>query len=271
MSPPEISRLREHFDGISARYYSIVDRIWYDVGYYHRKEREFLEHFLGSDIDLAIDAGCGPGRHTAFLSVMAKRVVALDISHRMLQAARNEVPAERRGGVSLIQADIRHMPLKDGVADAIVNMEVLEHLPRGLSDAARVLREFRRVLRPGGALVTEVPLKMHTHWLALRFARASLKELTAESRERFYVQSPLEIQQFYYRREVERLIRRAGFGLETRTFVRVLPAGLVERVPQLASLDRLLEKLPLLNGLAREVIWRVRARAPIRNAGGDIG
>jgi predicted SAM-dependent methyltransferase len=54
-----------------------------------------------------------------------------------------------------IRADIRSLPLADAVADEVMCIHGLEHLWRWEADAA--LREWWRVLKPGGRLVLEQP------------------------------------------------------------------------------------------------------------------
>src|SRR2546427_2402487 len=150
--------LQSHFDNIADAYYRIVDRIWYDIGYYHRREGEFLREHVRRPVNLAIDAGCGPGRHLPTLKEHSHRVIAIDFSRQMLNNARKGMPSNRQVGVDLVQADVRHLPLKANAADLVINFEVLEHLPGGLADARTTLEEFGRVLKPRGSLVVEVPL-----------------------------------------------------------------------------------------------------------------
>ena len=72
-------------------------------------------------------------------------------------------------GVDLFapEADVRapmdKLPFPDGSVDEIFSSHALEHL--GKFDVARVLREWHRVLRPGGKLTVRVPdLKWCCRW-----------------------------------------------------------------------------------------------------------
>lgn len=54
-----------------------------------------------------------------------------------------------------VVADIRELPFADGYADEVMAIHVLEHLYRW--DAEAALLEWRRVLKPGGLLILELP------------------------------------------------------------------------------------------------------------------
>lgn len=54
-----------------------------------------------------------------------------------------------------IKADIKSLPLPDGYADEAMAIHVLEHLYRW--EVPATLKEWRRVLKPGGKLVLELP------------------------------------------------------------------------------------------------------------------
>jgi ubiquinone/menaquinone biosynthesis C-methylase UbiE len=75
------------------------------------------------------------------------RYVAADISPDMLERTREE--AERRGvTVELEQADVGALPFEDQTFDMVVAFTSLHCFP----DPAQAVREFRRVLKPGGVL-----------------------------------------------------------------------------------------------------------------------
>ena len=93
------------------------------------------------------DLGCGTGQVAAALAPFVARVIAVDRSGDMLQAARRrlrEAPnAEVRRG------ELEALPIADGELDAATLLLVLHHLP----DPAAALGEAARVLKPGGRLL----------------------------------------------------------------------------------------------------------------------
>ena len=248
---------QEHFDHVSGAYYGIVDRVWYDVGYYHRREARFVREHLSPGLGIAVDAGSGPGRHTALLATSCRKVVAVDISRSMLEVARQRLTSEARDRVDLIQADIRYFPLRDCVADAIVNLEVLEHLPRSKEDVPATIREFRRIVRPQGLLMMEAPLLRHRALRTIYPFGPTWKEIPRETIKEIYIKHPLSISSEFLDEQIDHWLRLSGFLLIAKSFVRVLPAGLVERHPRLHLLDRLLESVPIIRRLAREALWAV--------------
>ena len=101
----------------------------------------------------ALDFGCGVGRMTQALGQHAREVVGIDISAPMIELARayNQL-GERCTYVLHQRDDLR--PFPDGHFDLVHSIYVLQHMaPRY---AARYLREFMRVLRPGGALLLQM-------------------------------------------------------------------------------------------------------------------
>ncbi|MEM1207041.1 MAG: metalloregulator ArsR/SmtB family transcription factor [Acidobacteriota bacterium] len=93
------------------------------------------------------DLGCGTGRVSAALASWVHQVIAVDGSSAMLEAARERLRpwdhVDVRGG------DLEHLPLEDATLDAATLFLALHHTP----DPAEVLREARRVLKPGGRLL----------------------------------------------------------------------------------------------------------------------
>jgi ubiquinone/menaquinone biosynthesis C-methylase UbiE len=64
-----------------------------------------------------------------------------------------------------IVSDITLIPEPDGSFDAIMCIEVLEHLP----DPLAAIREFARLLRPGGQVILTAPFCSLTHYAPYHF------------------------------------------------------------------------------------------------------
>jgi ubiquinone/menaquinone biosynthesis C-methylase UbiE len=93
------------------------------------------------------DLGCGTGQVTAALAPFVAKVIAVDRSAEMLQAARRRVRDFEN--VEIRRGELESLPISDGLLDAATLLLVLHHLP----NPAEALAEAARVLKPGGRLM----------------------------------------------------------------------------------------------------------------------
>jgi ArsR family transcriptional regulator len=93
------------------------------------------------------DLGCGTGQVAAALAPFVARVVAVDRSGDMLQAARRRL--RDLPNVQVRRGELEALPIADAELDAATLLLVLHHLP----DPAAALAETGRVLKPGGRVV----------------------------------------------------------------------------------------------------------------------
>jgi SAM-dependent methyltransferase len=96
-----------------------------------------------------LEAGCGLGRFVHWLAEQGRFPVGLDISGEGLRAMRRRWP-----DYTIVQADVRRLPFRDGAFDACLSFGVIEHFTKG---SQVCLAEMRRVLTPEGVLVLSVP------------------------------------------------------------------------------------------------------------------
>lgn len=100
-----------------------------------------------------LEIGIGTGRIAWPVVAAGCRVVGFDISDKMLHEVFGQQRAPERPFASppltLLQADMHHLPLRSRAFDAALAVHVL-HLAE---DWRRVLRETTRLLRPGGAFI----------------------------------------------------------------------------------------------------------------------
>jgi ArsR family transcriptional regulator len=93
------------------------------------------------------DLGCGTGQTAAALAPFVARVIAVDGSQPMLQAARKRL--QSFGNVEVKRGDLEALPLADGEVDVATLMLVLHHI----AEPANVMLETARVLKPGGRVL----------------------------------------------------------------------------------------------------------------------
>jgi SAM-dependent methyltransferase len=127
------------------------------------------------------DIGCSTGflLEDVRAAYPAATLVGVDLIGAGLEKAHRLVPTAQ-----LVRADTCDLPIADGCVDAIVSANLLEHVP----DDRAALREFLRVLRPGGHAVIVAPAGPSTYDYYDRFlgherryARRELAEKCADA------------------------------------------------------------------------------------------
>lgn len=93
-----------------------------------------------------LDAGCGPGVWTEFLSRDGREARGIDLSAEFIANAR-----QRHPGLPFDVGTFRRLPLEDGSVGGILAWYSLIHTPP--AELPEVLREFARVLAPGGRIL----------------------------------------------------------------------------------------------------------------------
>jgi ArsR family transcriptional regulator len=118
----------------------------------------FHLHALLSLIDPALtvgDLGCGTGQVTELLAPHVAKVIAVDGSTDMVQAARKRLKglhpstSTRAAQVDVRRGDMEALPIDDAQLDVAMVALVLHHVP----DPARALAEVHRVLKCGGRVM----------------------------------------------------------------------------------------------------------------------
>lgn len=113
---------------------------------------------------LVLDVGCGPGMDTAVLQSHHLNAIGLDFSHEMMRVGRDSYGVQ----VPFAQVDMRRLPLV-GPIDGIWACASLLHLQR--QDVLPTLREFHRVLRPGGVVYLSVKLGKGEKWMPTAYGQ----------------------------------------------------------------------------------------------------
>lgn len=97
----------------------------------------------------ALDVACGPGVLVCALATLVRHATGIDLTPAMLEQARTTQRDRGLSNVAWDLGDVGALPYEDGRFDIVTCRFAFHHFPEPLA----VLREMRRVCRPGGRIV----------------------------------------------------------------------------------------------------------------------
>jgi ubiquinone/menaquinone biosynthesis C-methylase UbiE len=176
-----------------SNFFSGISRSWDDR---HAEPEEldrlrvFAEHFRLRPGERVLDVGCGSGR---LITIVCEKIgpngslVELDFAPGMLAIGRRKANI---GNVTFMLGDAHAMPLPGKDFDKVIALALLPHL----DDPPCALKEFHRVLKPGGLLI-----------IAHQMGREALDRLHGQSSE------PVRRDLLPKKPVLESLLTEAGF------------------------------------------------------------
>ena len=150
----EKQNLTKGFQHVDNSAHQFLIQFFEDVSVFPPAVEGFEIQLKSLDIkegDHVLDVGCGIGIQALAMAELAGasgRVVGTDLSNMMIEVARGKA-ASYDLPVEFLTADAVAQPFPDGSFDCIRTERVLMYI----KDARVVLKEFKRLLRPGGRVV----------------------------------------------------------------------------------------------------------------------
>lgn len=124
------------------RFFEVEDRHWWFVGRRHIVLDQVSRYGKHGRV---LDLGCGTGGVLAHLDSYGE-AIGIDPSSEAAGYCRQR-------GVKMAIASGMELPFRDQSFDVVLALDVIEHV----DDDVAILREARRVLRPGGVVILTVP------------------------------------------------------------------------------------------------------------------
>jgi SAM-dependent methyltransferase len=159
-----------------------------------------------------LDIGCGWGRWCVAAARKGFAPIGLDPSLESVEAA-VRVADQLEVDAQFVVGDGRHLPFAAETFDAVFSYSVLQHF--GEEDVRLVLDEVRRVLKPNGTAVVEMPNKY------------GLRNLYQQARRRFRVPVGFEVRYWrpsQLRAAFENAIGPAAITVDAYFFINGQPA-----------------------------------------------
>ena len=118
---------------------------------------------------ILLDLGAGDGYLSRAVSTYVEKVIAVDISGKMLKELEKKAAQKGLANICTIESDSCDVPLEDGSVDLICANMFLHHI----EEPILAVKEMRRLLKPGGRVFLadlkehnnkEFKEKMHDVW-----------------------------------------------------------------------------------------------------------
>lgn len=160
-----------------------------------------------SETGVFVEAGCGTAESSARMARHGRKLIGLDFSAVALRAAQSVGRMD-----ALVQADIFAIPCRSKSIDGIWNLGVMEHFTE--PQIRTCLREFRRVLKPGGVILLFWPAERN----ASRWVLGPLEFIVNRWRGGGFTFFPDEISRLHSKRQAQLLIESEGFRVDVIDF-----------------------------------------------------
>lgn len=177
-----------------------------------------------------LDAGCGTGLLAKKMQRFGE-ITGVDLNSQALYFS-------KKHGIKVIKSSIEKLPFKDATFDIVVSIDVLTH--KLIKDDLIPLREFHRILKPGGILILRVSANK---WLKLNHDKYVL------------------VTHRYEKQELENKLSKTGFKAEKISFVGfslfipIVIRHLWEKILTPKETKSVIEKInPIINTLMTKIL-----------------
>lgn len=129
------------------------------------KHKDFCLHLLDVKKDEKIlDVGCEAGAMMVYVGLLGAEVYGVDISSESVDKANKYLAKFFLKGKAIVD-DARKLNFPDDHFDKVISSDFFEHM--STEDNIQVLRQIKRVVKPGGIIVIKTPNLTYLKWARL--------------------------------------------------------------------------------------------------------
>src|ERR1051325_1297997 len=130
--------IRRDFDRVAL----VSDERWDHNAHYHAHLLSQIPERCGE----ILEVGCGTGTFARLLAERAEKVLAIDLSPRMIRLAKER--SRSHANIEFLEGDVMAQRFSDEQFDCVATLTTLHHLP-----LEEILKKVRSALKPGGLFV----------------------------------------------------------------------------------------------------------------------
>jgi tRNA (uracil-5-)-methyltransferase TRM9 len=198
-----LEKTKENYNLIAKEFSATRKEIW--------EELKFLFEDL-KEGEKVLDLGCGNGRWYRVFKEKRVNYFGIDNSEKLIEIAKENFPEAK-----FFVGDALNLPFQDNFFDRVYSIALLHHIPSE-DFRIKVLKEVKRVLKPGGILILTC-WKIHQWREIFALLKYTLLKLIGRSKldfKDFFVpwgKKMLRYYHFFTQRELKNLLRKVGFEI----------------------------------------------------------
>jgi ubiquinone/menaquinone biosynthesis C-methylase UbiE len=198
-----LEKTRENYNLIAKEFSATRREIW--------EELKFLFEGL-KEGEKVLDLGCGNGRWYKVFREKKVDYFGIDNSEKLIEIAKENFP-----NAKFFVGNALNLPFPDNFFDKVYSIAFLHHIPSE-DFRIKVLKEAKRVLRPGGILIL-ICWKIYQWREIFALLKYTLLKIIGRSKldfKDFFVPWGKKTLRYYHcfsKRELENLLRKVGFEI----------------------------------------------------------
>jgi tRNA (uracil-5-)-methyltransferase TRM9 len=198
-----LEKTKENYNLIAKEFSATRREIWEEL------------NFLFEDLkegEKVLDLGCGNGRWYKIFREKKVDYFGIDNSKKLIEIAK-----ENFSEAKFFVGDALNLPFQDNFFDKVYSIALLHHIPSE-DFRIKVLKEAKRVLKPGGILILTC-WKIHQLREILALLKYTFLKLIGKSKLDFkdiflsWGKKTLRYYHCFSKRELENLVKKVGFEI----------------------------------------------------------
>jgi len=198
-----LEKTRENYNLIAKEFSATRKEIW--------EELKFLFEDL-KEGEKVLDLGCGNGRWYKVFKEKKVDYFGVDNSEKLIEIAKENFPDAK-----FFVGDALNLPFQDDFFDKVYSIALLHHIPSE-DFRIKVLKEAKRILKPGGILILTC-WRVHRLREILAFLKYTFLKIIGKSKLDFrdtfvpWGKKILRYYHFFTQKELENLVKKVGFEI----------------------------------------------------------